>query len=254
MHPVLKTSSPDGEQPGSYETSAEFYDILQADEDDRRVRHLYESAVTKARVGVLDIGAGTGRVTLLSLFAAEVDVHAVEPARAMRTPLMSRLAALTARQRARVSVHPSTLSEANLRGVADLAVCHNTIACLPPPARRSLWPAIGAALVPGGRLLLQLPPARVPTDESVRALATRRMGEHEYGGHMVTSPAGDRIRARFDYWVRGGRAAPRCHSETFWMWPATRVDILAALRRHGFDALPPHHDSGVLAAVKRQRD
>ncbi|MEU1701733.1 hypothetical protein [Streptomyces pseudogriseolus] len=142
----------------------------------------------------------------------------------------------------------------NLRGVADLAVCHNTIACLPPPARRSLWPAVGAALVPGGRLLLQLPPERVPADKSVRALAPRRMGEHEYGGHMVMSPAGDRIRARFDYWVRGGRAAPRCHSETFWMWPATRVDILADLRRHGFDALPPHHDSAVLAAVKRRRD
>ncbi|MEU4013580.1 hypothetical protein [Streptomyces pseudogriseolus] len=156
MHPVLETSLPDGEQPGSYETSAEFYDILQADEGDRRVRHLYESAVAKARVGVLGIGAGTGRV----------------------------------------------------------------------------WPAIGAALVPGGRLLLQLPPERVLAEESVRALATRRMGEHEYGGHMVTFSAGDRIRARFDYWVRGGRAAPRCHSETFWRWPATRVDILADLRRH----------------------
>ncbi|MGA5550942.1 hypothetical protein [Streptomyces pseudogriseolus] len=47
---------------------------------------------------------------------------------------------------------------------------------------------------------------------------------------------------------------PHRQSGTFWMWPATRVDILADLRRHGFDALPPHHDSAVLAAVKRQRD
>ncbi|MEU3297534.1 class I SAM-dependent methyltransferase [Streptomyces longwoodensis] len=251
MHPVLETARSIGSQGDPYTVSAEFYDILQADEDDRRVRQLYGPTVATARLGVLDVGAGTGRVTLLGLAASGVNVHAVEPARSMRAPLMSRLAALPAQQRARVSVHPGTLGEADLHGIADVAVCHNTIACLAPDARRALWPALRTALVPGGRLLLQLPPARVPAGESVRELPVQRMGEHEYGGRLVTSPAGNRIRTRFDYWVRGTHTATQRHSETFWMWPATPAELLSDLRRHEFDASTAHHDPAVLAVVRR---
>jgi hypothetical protein len=78
----------------------------------------------------------------MSLLASQVDVHAIEPAHAMRTPLMTRLASLPAELRARVTVHPTTLGEAGLRRVADLAICHTMIACLSPSARHVLWPAL----------------------------------------------------------------------------------------------------------------
>ncbi|MGQ4471230.1 class I SAM-dependent methyltransferase [Streptomyces violaceoruber] len=114
---------------------------------------------------MLDIGAGTGRVTLMSLAESAADVHAVEPARAMRTSLLTRLATLPARQRERVTVHPYALDEAALYAAADVAVCHNTVACLPPAARDALWPAIHTALAPGGTLLLEPPPALPPPRE-----------------------------------------------------------------------------------------
>lgn len=250
MHSVLSAALPVAVQPDPYAISAEFYDVLQAHGDDQRVRRLYGPAMARARHGVLDVGAGTGRVTLLGLAATSVGVHAVEPARAMRAPLMSRLSALPAEQRARVSVHPYPLDEADLHGVADVAVCHNTLACLTPAARNALWPSISAALVPGGGLLLQLPPARLPERESVKELRARRMGDHEYGGRMVTCPAGDRIRTRFDYWVRGAHGVVRRHTETFWMWPATRSEILTALRRHGFVSSAARHDPAVLAVTR----
>lgn len=85
MRPVTARAPIARTRPGSYAVTAEFYDILQAAEDERLVRDLYGREVAKARLGVLDIGAGTGRVTLMSLAESRVGVHAVELTRAMRT-------------------------------------------------------------------------------------------------------------------------------------------------------------------------
>ncbi|MFD6292856.1 class I SAM-dependent methyltransferase [Streptomyces sp. NPDC060205] len=249
MHTVIAQAPDTRAQPEPYAVSAEFYDILQAHDDDRRVRQLYGTAVATARLGVVDVGAGTGRVTLLSLARSRTGVHAVEPARAMRAALMTRLAALPAPQRARVSVHPYTLGEAALRDVADLVICHNTVASLTPDARRTLWASVAEALVPGGRFLFELPPARLPAEEHRRVFPVRRMGRHEYGGHMVMSAAGPRIRTRVDYWVRGTHGLLGEHTETFWMWPATRSDLIADLRRHGFAVSSARHDPAVLAVT-----
>lgn len=98
--------SPGREEPDAYAISAEFYDVLQGERDAARVRRFYGRDVGSARVGVLDVGAGTGRVTVMSLMESQVPVHAVEPAHSMRCPLMTRLAALPAELRMRVTVHP----------------------------------------------------------------------------------------------------------------------------------------------------
>ncbi|MFJ3671153.1 class I SAM-dependent methyltransferase [Streptomyces sp. NPDC090106] len=235
--------------PDSYAVTAEFYDILQADEDAARVRRLYGREVARARHGVLDVGAGTGRVTMLALAGSRADVHAVEPARAMRTSLLTRLAALPAVQRERVTVHPLPLDEAPLRAVADVAVCHNMVGCLPPAVREELWPAIAAALTPGGSLFVELPPARLPVGAVVRPLGDTRVGEHTYGGRITMSAAGHRIRTRVDYWVRQAEHVLREHTETFWMWPATRSRLAAELAPHGFVPLPGPGDPRLLAVT-----
>ncbi|MGW1785438.1 class I SAM-dependent methyltransferase [Streptomyces sp. NPDC002143] len=238
------------ERQDDYAISAEFYDILQAERDEARVRRLYRGHVGSARLGVLDVGAGTGRVTLMSLMESRVAVHAVEPARSMRSPLMTRLASLPAGLRMRVTVHPCTLEKAALRGVADVAVCHNTIACLDPAARRALWPAVAEALVPEGVLLVQLPPARLPLRETTYVFPAQRVGQHEYGGLMRSAADGNRIRTRFSYWVRGEGGVGdvlREHTETFWMWPASRAELIGELRGSGFAPLPERTDRAVLA-------
>ncbi|MCQ4214090.1 class I SAM-dependent methyltransferase [Streptomyces longispororuber] len=237
----------------SYAVTAEFYDILQADEDEARVRRLYGREIAGARSGVLDIGAGTGRVTMLALADSWADVHAVEPARAMRTSLLTRLATLPAEQRDRVTVHPHPLDETALHAVADVAVCHNMIGCLPPAVRGRLWSAISRALTPGGSLFVQLPPARLPVRTVVRLLTDKRVGAHVYGGRMTMSAAGYRIRTRADYWVRTADDMLREHTETFWMWPATRARLVGELAPHGFVPLPGRADSELLAVALRGR-
>lgn len=257
MARVTTMNAPSADAPGrehqdAYAISAEFYDVLQGERDEARVRSLYRDDVRRARVGVLDVGAGTGCVTLMSLLESRVPVHAVEPARCMRTPLMTRLASLSAELTTRVTVHPYALDEAGLHGVADVAVCHNTVSCLHPASRRTLWPAVVEALVPAGVLLVQLPPACPPRHETTHALPTRTVGRHEYGGRMVTSADADRIRARFEYWVRDDGRVLRRHDETFWMWPASRTELIAELERGGFTALPERPDPALLA-VRRAR-
>ncbi|CAM5281372.1 hypothetical protein [Streptomyces canus] len=64
---------------------------------------------------------------------------------------------------------------------------------------------------------------------------------------MVTSADEDRIRARFDHWVRGDERVLRRHDETFWMRPASRAEPIAALKEDGFIALPERPDPSVLA-------
>ncbi|MEU9317253.1 class I SAM-dependent methyltransferase [Streptomyces sp. NPDC048295] len=253
MHTVISKPSGIRRESDSYAVTAEFYDILQADADEARVRRLYGREVATARRGVLDIGAGTGRVTMLALTDSRADVHAVEPARAMRTSLLTRLSSLPAEQRGRVTVHPHSLDEAALHAVADVAVCHNVVGCLPPSARERLWPAIGAALTPGGSLFVQLPPARPPVRALVRLLTDQRVGAHTYGGRLTMSAAGYRILARADYWVRGGEDVLREHTETFWMWPATRSRLIGELAPHGFAPLPGYEESELLAVTLRHR-
>ncbi|MFJ8024755.1 methyltransferase [Streptomyces sp. NPDC096311] len=247
MHTFISRAPDPAPALNEYAVSAEFYDVLQAQQDELRVHHLYGDAVRGARLGVLDVGAGTGRVTWMSLRESRVGVHAVEPARAMRTSLMTHLASLPAESRTRVTVHPHPLDRAGLYDVADVAVCHNTVACLTPAVRRALWPSLAHALVPGGTLLLQLPPTRLPGKDVVRHFPAQRVGRHEYRGRMVMSADGARIRARFDYWVRAGRRVLREHTETFWMWPASRAEVIGELRAHGFKPLPDPTDESVLA-------
>ncbi|MEU0075852.1 class I SAM-dependent methyltransferase [Streptomyces sp. NPDC006332] len=241
------------EQQDAYAISAEFYDVLQSERDGARVRRLYRGDVNKARAGVLDVGAGTGCATLMSLMESQVSVHSVEPTRSMRSALMTRLASLPADLRMRVTVYPHPLGEAGLQEVADVAICHNTIACLHPAARQGLWPAIAEALVPGGVLLVQLPPARLPHHETTYVLAPQRVGRHEYGGRMVASADANRIRTRFEYWVRGEGVVLREHNETFWMWPASRTKVIGELEKCGFAPLPERADSSVLAVRRRRR-
>ncbi|EFG65790.1 class I SAM-dependent methyltransferase [Streptomyces sp. SPB074] len=211
---------------GTYRTTAEFYDILQAERDSRLVARLYGARVAAARGAVVDVGAGSGAVSFLALTASGVPVHAVEPSAVMRSLLLTRLARCGADRRARVTVHPGTLPEADITaGEAELVVCHNVVPTLDGAARRALWEAAARVLGPGGLLLMDRPRARAPREAEVTAFTPVRVGADTYEGEVRETACAEGAELAFTYTVRRGERVVRRRGERF----LTRMLPLEAL-------------------------
>ncbi|MFC9292902.1 class I SAM-dependent methyltransferase [Streptomyces sp. NPDC057011] len=222
--------------------SAEFYDLLHARAYHRHALAL-AGAAGAARVGIVEVGAGTGLVTGVLIGASCVPVHAVEPAAAMRAVLLSRLHPPVGGSAGdRVTVHACSALELSLDGQADLAVCLRMAAGLPPEERRALWRALADVLVPGGLLFLDRPPARLPARPVRRSLGEVHLGLDTYGGHVVASAEDGRIRCDYTYLVyRQGRVLRRAQ-ESFLLWPLTREALGEELAEAGLALdgdLPP---------------
>ncbi|GLW69604.1 hypothetical protein Kpho02_19030 [Kitasatospora phosalacinea] len=219
-----------------YAVSSEFYDLLQAEPDRRRAQRWFAAAAGRARHGIVDFGAGTGIVTQVLLESSGVPVHAVEPAAAMRTVLMSRAAALGADRRARLTVHPGRAEDAGLDAVADLAVAANVVGCVEPAARRALWRAAARALVPGGMLLFDPPPSVVPDGvEDLAGLGPVRMGSDSYRAEVTRVPDRGVLRMVFDYRVERAGRPVRSVREEFPMWPAEAAALAAEAAQEGLE-------------------
>ncbi|MFC8720600.1 class I SAM-dependent methyltransferase [Kitasatospora sp. NPDC057198] len=233
-----------------YAVSAEFYDLLQAEPDRRRAERWFAGAAGRARHGIVDFGAGTGIVTRVLLESSGVPVHAVEPAPAMRTVLMSRAAAFGADRRARLTVHPGRAEDAGLEAVADLAVAANVVGCVEPAARRALWRAAARALVPGGVLLFDPPPVGLPDGiEALEGLGPVRMGADSYLADVTRVPDRGVLRMVFDYRVERAGLAVRGAREEFPVWPAEPAVLVAEAAQAGLELVAaPHPD---LLAARR---
>ncbi|MCX5015541.1 class I SAM-dependent methyltransferase [Streptomyces sp. NBC_00555] len=222
------------EHTGAYTASAEFYDLLHARSYHRHAQALAGPAAA-ARIGIVEVGAGTGLVTEVLINASIVPVHAVEPAAAMRALLLSRLHPPAGGSAAdRVTVHACSALDLSLTGQADLVVCLRMIPCLPPDERRALWRTMADLLVPGGLLFLDRPPTRLPARPTRRSLGEVRLGIDSYRGHVTArADDGGRIRCDYTYLVcRRGRILRRAE-ETFLLWPMTSQELAAELARAG---------------------
>ncbi|MGK4583961.1 class I SAM-dependent methyltransferase [Kitasatospora sp. HPMI-4] len=218
---------------GAYAVSAEFYDVLHGAQYRRHALALSGPAAA-ARVGIVELGAGTGLVTGVLVDASSVPVHAVEPAAAMRTVLLSRLAAAGPEALGRVTVHTCRAQQLDLPARADLAVCFRVIAGLPPAERREVWRALADCLLPGGLLFVDRPPAALPAGPGRRRAGRARVGSDVYTAWLTERTESDRIRLDYLYLVhRRGREIRRAR-ETFHQWPLTDEELARELGEAGF--------------------
>jgi SAM-dependent methyltransferase len=176
-----------------YTTAAEFYDLVAQPFRESQtaalraaLRHADPSAGP-----LLDLGAGTGAPTLDILEALPTaTVIAVEPARAMRTVLLSRFA-VRPDLAERVTVLPGELDAARLPDTVGGVVALSMLGHLDRGQRAALFQTLAAHLRPGLPLIADLPAPETPAPVPLTCFAAGlRLGAHEYQGWCQATPAG----------------------------------------------------------------
>ena len=116
---------------------------------------------------------------------------------------------------------------------------------------------MASALVPGGLVLAELPPERLPDTGETRELPDVRVGEDVYSATVrsepVPEPAAEPgvIRTTFTYRVERQGDLLREQSEGFTMWPAPREEIAEELREAGLSPLTADAPAPGLIAGRR---
>ena len=174
--------------------TAEFYDLLATAHWEEFGPQLDDllAGVDAAAGPVLDVGSGTGvGLPYVRRAVPGVRIHAIEPSKAMRTALHSRLA-LDPELRDVTTVDPRPLADARLPDRASAVLASAALGHLGDDERRLLWRYAASAVVPGGPTVVEvLPPHRAEAFELTRYRALR-VGDFVYEGWQEGHPLDDR--------------------------------------------------------------
>ncbi|MDG4762613.1 class I SAM-dependent methyltransferase [Solwaraspora sp. WMMD406] len=192
-----------------YSPVAEFYEMVAA-----RQAASSGPALAAALAGVdptagpvVEIGAGTGRVTeIIATALPSARITAIEPSTAMRAVLTSRVAADDT-LRERVTVVDAAAPDLPLPATICAAVVFGVAGHLDEPARVRLWRRLRSRLAPGGVVVVELMGVRRPR-EIPPALSIRdSIGRHDYEWWVAGSPAGGDLMRFTTTWrvYRAGR-------------------------------------------------
>ncbi len=194
---------------------------------------------------IVDVGAGTGiGLPYLLSVAPDVEVYAIEPSKAMRTALHTRLL-LDPRLRDRITVDPRPLGEA-LPDRASAVVMSAVLGHLGDVERDRFWRFVVDRMPAGAPVVVEvLPPYRPVVVEPVRYAAVP-VGRFVYEGWQSGRPAGDRLmRWTMTYRVLDGRTvvSEQAVTSTYRCWSPD--DVVAEVSPYGL-TVTEHGDSVVV--------
>ncbi|MFC4034733.1 class I SAM-dependent methyltransferase [Streptomyces polygonati] len=178
-----------------YSPSAEFYDMV-------AVRHIASSGPPLARVlagidtgrgPVLEIGAGTGRVTeVIAAALPGAEILAAEPSATMRAQLMARVARDPG-LRARVTVTDGAAQDMALPDRLSAVVIFGVAGHLSRSERMILWRKLAGRLPEGGLIVVELmgvtAPRVIPPTMSLRETIGQQTYEWWIGGEPAEGDA-----------------------------------------------------------------
>ena len=173
------------------EATAEFYDLLATGHWETFGLQLLDllAGADPADGPILDVGAGTG-VGLPYLQAAVpgARVHAVEPSRAMRTSLHTRLA-LDPELRRVTTVVPQALAQASLPDRACALIASATLGHLSDAERGRLWRYVAEQMPVGAPAVVELLPPERPLTVPLTRYRELQVGEYTYEGWQQGEPS-----------------------------------------------------------------
>lgn len=232
--------------------TAEFYDLLATEHWKQfgpELAHLLGDA-DPANGPIVDVGAGTGvGLSYLRDAVPGAAILAIEPSKAMRTALHTRLT-IDGSLRAVTTVDPRPLDHAALPSQACALVLSAVLGHFDDDQRNMLWRTIADVLPPGAPAVVEvLPPGRALAVPPTRYRALP-VGDHVYEGWQEGVPLDERtMRWTMTYRVIAGDdtvAEYRVESD----WRCCSVgDVRSETRRFGLDVA----DHGDVVVVRRDR-
>jgi uncharacterized protein YceH (UPF0502 family) len=189
-HDVRAAPEPPRRRDPYGEATAEFYDLLETAMWDTFGLQMLDvlAGVDPADGPIIDVGSGTG-IGLAYLRAAVPGARllAIEPSKAMRVALHTRLSEFT-ELREQTTVIPTIFGEAPLPERCSAMVLSALIGHLSDAERTLLWSYIGEHTVPGAPVVIGvLPPAR-PLSVDLVKYGERRIGDYVYEGWQSGVP------------------------------------------------------------------
>jgi uncharacterized protein YceH (UPF0502 family) len=176
------------------EATAEFYDLLETAMWDTFGLQMLDvlASVDPADGPIIDVGSGTG-IGLAYLRAAVPGARliAIEPSKAMRVALHTRLSEFT-ELREQTTVIPTIFGDAPLPERASAMVLSALIGHLSDEERARLWSYIAERTPPHAPVVIGvLPPARALQVDLVK-YGERRIGDYVYEGWQSGVPVDER--------------------------------------------------------------
>lgn len=212
----------------SYDQIAEFYDLVAARQTLSTGPVLADvlRGLPMGKAPVVEVGAGTGRVTrTIAAALPDVDILAVEPSPSMRAVLTSRVWA-DPELRDRVTISDRWAPDLDLPGSIRCAVVFGVAGHLEPEQRTELWRRLSGRLVPGGCLVVELMGSARPMPPTRTVRET--VGRLTYEWWVSAEPVRDGVVRHVNWWrVLDGEAVCREISDEH-VWHVLDAADLAA--------------------------
>jgi len=217
-----------------YDAAAGYYDLFATLRGESALPSVsFFTSLAPADGDVLEVGAGTGRITL-PIAERAARVHALEPSCAMRSVLLAKLAGRPALH-SKVTVLPLAAPTFRLGRRFDYALAAGVLQFLSPSQRRQLFATLTLHLRHGGTLALDMVCDGTAQDLPRHLIEDVAVGECRYTLHCAAT-AFDQSRSRMSFtyttWHNGHVIAAETAERD--VYAHGHAEVSEDLEAHGF--------------------
>jgi SAM-dependent methyltransferase len=184
--------------------SVPFYDLCHERRVVPGIRASLAPLLAGVRRSILEVGAGTGLITVSLADLTPAEIFALEPSAEMRSVLLSRLSSRPELLN-RVTVLPCDAMSVRLDEPVEAVVMVHVIYAMEPDYRRQLWPRLAAVLEAAGLLVFTWRDGGPPVPRPAPRLESHQVGRHTYTVRTeILGFDGEAYQVRYRYRITEG--------------------------------------------------